>query len=292
MREAASEIALQDCIHREKSQIFGNVTRGTSLFSLWKASWLSGVVTLIVNTGSIVNADAAVLCTALADATSGQLLKAEGTCSRQVTPASTFKIAISLMGYDSGFLKNEHSPALPFRKGYPDWRPEWRTTTDPTGWIKNSVVWYSQQVTTHMGEAQFQRYVTAFRYGNENVSGNPGKHDGLTQAWLSSSLQISPLEQLAFLEKLVRRQLPIKPQAYEMTGRITAVGTIGAGWEFTERLEPAFRLQPMPPAMIIMALAGLLAGHQREPGRSCLHASSRMITRKRAQLAYGHATPS
>ncbi len=82
-----------------------------------------------------------------------------------------------------------------------------------------------------MGQARFQRYVTAFHYGNENVSGTPGKHDGLTQAWLGSSLQISPLEQLAFLEKLVRRQLPVSPNAYDMTGRITAVATIENGWE-------------------------------------------------------------
>jgi beta-lactamase class D len=73
--------------------------------------------------------------------------------------------------------------------------------------------------------------VAAFHYGNEDVSGNPGKHDGLTQAWLSSSLQISPLEQLAFLEKLVRRQLPVKPKAYDMTGRITAIGTFRDGWD-------------------------------------------------------------
>ena len=79
------------------------------------------------------------VCTAVADAATGRILTQEGRCDQQVTPASTFKIAISLMGYDSGFLIDEHSPALPFRQGYPDWIPSWRTTTDPTSWIKNSV---------------------------------------------------------------------------------------------------------------------------------------------------------
>ncbi len=97
-----------------------------------------------------------------------------------MTPASTFKIAISLMGYDSGFLKDEHAPALPFRQGYPDWNPSWKTTTDPTSWIRNSVVWYSQQVTRSLGAVRFRRYATAFHYGNEDVSGDPGRHDGLT----------------------------------------------------------------------------------------------------------------
>jgi beta-lactamase class D len=185
----------------------------------------------IVGVLLIDDADAGILCTVVTDTSSEQRLRQDGACDRPVTPASTFKIAISLMGYDAGFLTNEHSPTLPFRKGYADWMPSWRTTTDPTSWIKNSVVWYSQQVTIHLGETRFQRYVAAFHYGNEDVSGDPGKHNGLTRAWLSSSLQISSLEQLDFLERLVRRQLPVKPQAYDMTGRITAVGSLGDGWE-------------------------------------------------------------
>lgn len=169
-------------------------------------------------------AHAEIGCAALADAATGKVLKQEGVCDQRVTPASTFKIAISLMGYDSGFLKDEHSPALPFHEGYPAWNPAWRATTDPTTWIKNSVVWFSQQVTQSLGEERFRRYVAGFHYGNEDVSGDPGKHNGLTRAWISSSLKISPLEQLAFLEKVVRRQLPVMARSYEMTSRITDAG--------------------------------------------------------------------
>lgn len=171
------------------------------------------------------------LCDAVADAASGRLLKQDGRCNQRVTPASSFKIAISLMGYDFGFLRDEHSPALPFRKGYADWNPAWRTTTDPTSWIRNSVVWFSQRITESLGVERFQRYVTSFRYGNEDVAGDPGEHNGLTHAWLSSSLKISPLEQLTFLEKIVKRQLPVTAHAYEMTNRITAVGERPGGWE-------------------------------------------------------------
>lgn len=201
------------------------------MFSSYGLTCSIGVALFLVSAGCTATADAGVLCTTVADAGSGQQLRQDGTCERRVTPASTFKVAISLMGYDSGFLTDEHSPALPFRKGYPDWRPSWRTTTDPTSWIKNSVVWYSQRITLHLGETRFGRYVTTFHYGNEDVSGDPGEHNGLTHAWLSSSLKISPLEQQAFLEKVVRRELPVKPQAYDMTGRITALGTLADGWE-------------------------------------------------------------
>ncbi len=176
-------------------------------------------------------ADAKTLCTAFAEGAGGKILMQDGDCETRVFAASTFKIPISLMGYDSGFLTDEHEPALPFKKGYPDWNPAWRTTTDPTGWMKNSVVWYSQQITGHLGEERFRNYVRAFRYGNEDVSGDPGEHNGLTRSWLSSSLRISPLEQLEFLGRLVNRQLPVTDNAYEMTSRITALGSSPNGWE-------------------------------------------------------------
>ncbi len=44
-----------------------------------------------------------------------------------------------------------------------------------------------------------------------------GKNNGLTNAWLSSSLEISPEEQIAFLQKLAADQLPVSLKAQEMT---------------------------------------------------------------------------
>jgi beta-lactamase class D len=170
------------------------------------------------------------LCTAVADAATGQMLKQEGVCDTRATAASTFKIAISLMGFDAEVLQDAHTPALSFVEGYPDWNPVWRSTTDPAKWMQDSVVWYSQQVTTALGEERFRRYVRAFQYGNEDVSGDPGKDNGLTHAWLSSSLEISPLEQLAFLRKIVRRELPVSAHAYAMTRTLTDIGLQPSGW--------------------------------------------------------------
>ena len=100
--------------------------------------------------GSAVQAHT--VCTAVADAGTGKILLRQGDCATRVTPASTFKIAISLMGFDSGFLKDAHTPTLPYREGYVDWGgAEWKKPTDPARWINYSVVWYSQQVTQTSG---------------------------------------------------------------------------------------------------------------------------------------------
>jgi beta-lactamase class D len=171
------------------------------------------------------------ICTVVADASTRQILVQQGDCSSRVTPASTFKIAISLMGFDSGFLKDEHAPVLPYREGYVDWGGAlWREPTDPARWIKYSVVWFSEQVTQALGQARFQQYTSAFDYGNADVSGNPPEHNGVMGAWINSSLRISPLEQVSFLQKVVDRQLPVSAHAFDMTDSITEITTLPGGW--------------------------------------------------------------
>ncbi|OHX12475.1 class D beta-lactamase [Chromobacterium sphagni] len=171
------------------------------------------------------------ICTALADADTGDILLRQGNCSERVTPASTFKIPLAVMGYDSGFLKDAHAPALPFRQGYVDWGGDnWRQSTDPTRWLKYSVVWYSQQIAHQLGADTLSRYARAFGYGNADFAGDPGKNNGLERAWIGSSLKVSPLEQLAFLGKLLKDRLPASPQAQQMTRRIVEQTALPGGW--------------------------------------------------------------
>ncbi|WP_410525695.1 penicillin-binding transpeptidase domain-containing protein [Rickettsia endosymbiont of Ixodes pacificus] len=49
------------------------------------------------------------------------LLWSSYNCESRYAPCSTFKIAISLMGYDYGFLIDETHPKLPFKEGYADY---------------------------------------------------------------------------------------------------------------------------------------------------------------------------
>ena len=188
---------------------------------------LAGAAALALAT--LAAAHAGEVCTAVADAASGTLLLQRGDCTRRATPASTFKIALSLMGYDAGFLKDAHAPLLPFRAGYVDWRANWKQDTDPSKWMTDSVVWYSQQVTRALGMPRFADYTRRFGYGNADVSGD-ATHDGLTLAWIGSSLQITPLEQLAFLRKLVRHELGVSEHAYAMTAALTRYKQVD-GWD-------------------------------------------------------------
>jgi beta-lactamase class D len=188
------------------------------------------VIGVLATLATISTANARVVCTAVADARTGTVLLEQGECKRRVTPASTFKIAISLMGYDSGFLVDEHHPELPYRDSYIDWGQNARQAADPARWMQDSVVWFSQQVTQSLGKARFAEYTKKFEFGNADVSGEANR-DGLTLSWINSSLQVSPLEQLSFLNKLVNRQLGVSQRAYEKTFAITKMPEAHDGWE-------------------------------------------------------------
>lgn len=178
-----------------------------------------------------VPTQAATICTLVADAQSRTVLLSEGDCESRATPASTFKIALAVMGFDAGFLQSAQAPVLPFRQGYPDWIDTWRQDTDPSMWIANSNVWYSQRITEALGAQTLSTYARGFGYGNADFSGDPGFDNGLERAWISSSLQISPLEQAGFLAALVERQLPVSDAAMAASMAITeTAGTID-GWQ-------------------------------------------------------------
>ena len=148
------------------------------------------------------------------------VLQQEGDCALRRSPCSTFKIAISLMGYNEQLLTNEIQPKFPYPENYQASLPQCQNAQTPTSWMQNSCVWYSQILTKQMGINIFKQYVSAFHYGNEDLSGDLGKNNGLTNAWLSSSLKISPEEQLAFLDHLIHSTLPVTQHAQEMTRHI------------------------------------------------------------------------
>lgn len=172
------------------------------------------------------------LCTIIMDASDGRVLLERGDCRTRVTPASTFKIPLAVMGFDSGFLTDAHAPVLSYKVGDPDWGGEaWRQPTDPMRWLKYSVVWYSQRVTHALGEARVTDYARRFGFGNADLSGDPGQGNGLDRAWIASSLKVSPYEQVAFVRRLVAHQLPVSAQAMSKAEEVVEVSPAGDGWQ-------------------------------------------------------------
>ncbi|MER8790395.1 class D beta-lactamase [Mesorhizobium sp. M0983] len=167
-------------------------------------------------------------CTLIVDAASGETLYRQGVCDQRVSPASTFKIPLALIGYDAGILGDEHTPNWEYKAEFNAPKRD-RKTVDPTIWERDSVLWFSREITRRLGSKQFVGYVSRLDYGNTDVSGNSGKNDGLTHSWVNSSLEISPVEQVDFLRKLLARNLPVSDKAHAMTNAIVPTFRAG-GW--------------------------------------------------------------
>lgn len=165
----------------------------------------------------------------LADVPTRSILLRRGACDRRFTPASTFKLPLAVMGFDAGILQDVHHPAWAYR---PELQaPERdRKTVDPTIWLRDSVVWYSQEITRKLGMARFQRYIDLLGYGNRDLSGNPGQEDGLTRAWLGSSLALSPEEQVQFVLRLLHRDFAVSEHASAMAVAAMPVFEAEDGW--------------------------------------------------------------
>lgn len=160
-----------------------------------------------------------------------QIIHSEGECVKRYPPCSTFKIAISLMGFDSRILFDETHPTWDFEPSYVDWLDSWKQPHNPKLWFANSCVWYSQIMTQKLGMKRFTKYVKLLNYGNQDTSGDKGMNNGLSNCWLSSSLSISPQEQINFLNQLVVNKLPVSLDAQGKTKNIMYQGLLSNGWE-------------------------------------------------------------
>jgi beta-lactamase class D len=145
--------------------------------------------------------------------------------NRRVTPCSTFKIPLSLIGYDSEILQDKETPIWSFQEGYVNDLDSWRRPQNPQSWIQHSCIWYSQILTEKLGRETLQNYLQLLSYGNQDLSG------GLTTAWLSSSLKISPQEQVLFIQKMLHEQLPVSHHAHEMTKSHLFINELPNGWK-------------------------------------------------------------
>ena len=127
-------------------------------------------------------------------------------------PASTFKIMNALIALETGVLADEHS-VIPWDSVV---RPRTELNRDLTlaDAFALSAVPHFQYLARTIGAERMQRYLDLVGYGNRDISG------GIDQFWLTGGLRISPLQQVEFLIRLQRRQLPFATRAMGTVIRI------------------------------------------------------------------------
>lgn len=169
-------------------------------------------------------------CTVVLDAESGAVLHRNGECEKAFAPQSTFKFPLAIMGYDAGILKDATTPRWNYKSTWNRPKRE-QKSVDPTIWEKDSIVWYSQEITRKLGQKKFADYVRDFGYGNADVKGIPGQTDGLTESWLMSSLKISGDQQADFVRRFINGKLPVSKAAFDNTRAVIPQFAADDGWQ-------------------------------------------------------------
>ncbi len=177
-------------------------------------------------------------CTLILDADSGKALVRDGNCERRLPPASTFKVPLAVLGFETGVLTSATSPMWDYKAEF-DAPKRDQKSVNPTIWEQDSVLWYSREVVRLAGADAFASFIKRIDYGSADVSGDPGKNNGLTHSWLSSSLRISADEQAAFMRGLLRDELPVKKQAMALT-RETLPRFKAGDWQVTGKTGSIF----------------------------------------------------
>jgi beta-lactamase class D len=161
--------------------------------------------------------------------------------NERVTPACSFNIVLSLMGYDTGILKDEKTPVWDFQEGYDDFSEAWKDSQTPKSWMTRSCVWYSKILGLQLGLERIQRYLTLFEYGNQDMSAGLTMPGPMDPAWVGSSLEISPREQVDFIRKMIQGHLPVSKNAIQMTKLLIFKEELPQGWKLYGKTGLAFR---------------------------------------------------
>jgi len=160
-----------------------------------------------------------------------KIIHQEGDCSTKYPPESTFKIALSLIGFDSSIFIDQNTPLWPYKNEYASFNNICKQDQTPKTWMRDSCLWYSQILTSKLGIQKFQEYLQSFNYGNMDLSGDKGQNNGLSRSWISSSLKISPYQQLDFLQSIIEQKLPVSKKSYDNTKKIMFITEFAAGWK-------------------------------------------------------------
>jgi beta-lactamase class D len=153
-------------------------------------------------------------------------------------PASTFKIANSLIALETGVVADPDKDVFKW-DGVTRPIEAWNKDHTMRSAIAASVVPVYQEIARRIGQERMQKYVDLLEYGNRDIGG------GIDQFWLTGSLRIDPMQQVDFVDRLRRGVLPISKRSQDLVRDILPVTKVGDS--------------------IIRAKSGLLGAERGEP---------------------------
>ena len=119
---------------------------------------------------------------------------------RPLLPASTFKILNALIAIETGVVTDADDTFA--WDGVDRGWERWNRDLDLRSAFRYSAVWVFQEIARRIGEERMGEWVKRAGYGNGDIGG------GIDRFWLEGALRITPREQVGFLIRLHRGDLP------------------------------------------------------------------------------------
>ena len=139
---------------------------------------------------------------------------------RRFSPASTFKIPHALFALESGVVRDEFQT---FKwDGAARKIEAWNQDQTLRSSMRNSVVWVYEMFAREIGLEAEGRYLKQIDYGNADTSGTE-------PFWIEGNLKVSAMEQIAFLRRLFRNELPFRLEHQRLVKDILVVEA-GRDW--------------------------------------------------------------
>jgi beta-lactamase class D len=137
-------------------------------------------------------------------------------CSKALPPASTFKVPHALIALETGVLSGPEEVRRwdGTRHSIEAWNQD--QTLDTA--MRRSALWFFQGTAKQIGRERMKEWLERLRYGNQDASGE------LTRFWVNGTLRITPEEQLDFMARLYRNELPVSERSREIVKQTLAHG--------------------------------------------------------------------
>lgn len=128
------------------------------------------------------------------------------------SPASTFKIPNTLIALEAHIVESKSSTFTwdGTDKGIDRWNKDQTLETA----FKVSCVWCYQEIARKVGTEHYERVLARLDYGNHSIG------EQVDTFWLDGSLEVSAVEQIAFLRKLYDYDLPFRREHVDVLRQI------------------------------------------------------------------------
>lgn len=161
-------------------------------------------------------------CAALRDVApgAGTAVSDQMQCERRLPPCATFELPATVIALDRGVVPDANTPVK---------RPQPQQSEAPEGVtlrdaFRRPVPSVYEEVARRIGSEGFNRALAAMRYGNAETDG-PVERIGRGDD--ANGLSLSPVEQVDFLAKLRRGELPTSAESQARTVEILPSEKVG-----------------------------------------------------------------